>query len=243
MWTTNLLFSTFTILFHHVTSTTAFTTIHPHSFPTTSTTTKLYSLKPAAIPLMDSGKALARSGEILIDYTSTLNLYGGGLSAAGANIRNCGDAVAQAAASCRFKTGAELVCDELRNGGDSLKEAVDKLKLAVEECMVEERTVYLAPLVESTVNPMESSSIALEAAGASIQQRRPIADVGEELYKCACSLEQLAMAIQQFDVDAKEPKECSTRMMFASTKMKEAGDELRGKKDKPKPKGKSWIKG
>uniref|UniRef100_A0A7S4UHI9 Uncharacterized protein n=1 Tax=Ditylum brightwellii TaxID=49249 RepID=A0A7S4UHI9_9STRA len=96
---------------------------------------------------------------------------------------------------------------------------------------------------ESTVNPMESSSIALEAAGASIQQRRPIADVGEELYKCACSLEQLAMAIQQFDVDAKEPKECSTRMMFASTKMKEAGDELRGKKDKPKPKGKSWIKG
>lgn len=31
-------------------------------------------------------------------------------------MRNCGDCLAQAAASCRFKTAAELVTDELREG-------------------------------------------------------------------------------------------------------------------------------
>jgi hypothetical protein len=91
------------------------------------------SLKPAALPLMESGKALARSGEFLIDLTSALDLYGGALSAAGANIRNGGDSVAQAAASCRFKTGTELVCDELREAGTCLTEAAIKLKEAVVE--------------------------------------------------------------------------------------------------------------
>jgi hypothetical protein len=91
------------------------------------------SLKPAALPLMDSGKALARSGELLIDLTTALDLYGGALSAAGANIRNAGDSVAQAAASCRFKTGTELVCDELREAGTCLQEASTKLKEAVVE--------------------------------------------------------------------------------------------------------------
>ncbi len=65
---------------------------------------------------MDSGKALARSGELLIDLTTSLDIYGGSLSAMGANVRNCGDCLAQAAASCRFKTGVELVTDELREG-------------------------------------------------------------------------------------------------------------------------------
>jgi hypothetical protein len=68
------------------------------------------------IPNTDTGKALARSGELLIDLTSSLDMYGGSLSAAGASIRNCGDCIAQAAASCRFKTAAELVIDELREG-------------------------------------------------------------------------------------------------------------------------------
>jgi len=77
---------------------------------------RLYSLKPAAVPLMDCGKALARSGELLIDLTTSLDIYGGSLSAMGANVRNCGDCLAQAAASCRFKTGVELVTDELREG-------------------------------------------------------------------------------------------------------------------------------
>lgn len=96
------------------------------------------SLKPAAVPLMDSGKALARSGELLIDLTSSLNIYGGGLSAAGAQIRNSGDCVAQAAASCRFKTAAELVCDELREGATCLLEATEKLKLAVDEAYTDD---------------------------------------------------------------------------------------------------------
>jgi hypothetical protein len=94
-----------------------------------------HALKPAALPLMDSGKALARSGELLIDLTTALNLYGGALSAVGANIRNAGDCVAQAAASCRFKTGTELVCDELREAATCLTEASTKLKEAVEEAV------------------------------------------------------------------------------------------------------------
>merc|ERR1711933_419169 len=61
------------------------------------------ALKPAAIPLLESGKALARGGELLIDSTSSLEIYGGGISSAGASIRNAGDCIAQAAASCRFK--------------------------------------------------------------------------------------------------------------------------------------------
>ena len=83
--------------------------------------------------MMDSGKALARSGELLVDLTTELGLYGGALSAAGAQIRNAGDAVAQAAASCRFKTGAELVTDELREGATCLAEVVGKMTQAVEE--------------------------------------------------------------------------------------------------------------
>lgn len=82
---------------------------------------------------MDSGKALARSGELLIDLTTALDNYGGALSSAGAFIRNAGDSVAQAAASCRFKTGMELVCDELREAATCLQGATTKLKQAVEE--------------------------------------------------------------------------------------------------------------
>lgn len=36
-----------------------------------------FSLKPAAEPLMNSGKALARAGELLIDLTTDLDVYGG----------------------------------------------------------------------------------------------------------------------------------------------------------------------
>ena len=112
----------------------------PYNFrgPPTSRHTHLtsflsMSLKPAAIPLMDSGKALARSGELLIEMTSDLEIYGGALSASGALIRNAGDAIAQAAALCRFKTGAELACDELREAATCLTEARDKLQQAVVE--------------------------------------------------------------------------------------------------------------
>lgn len=109
---------------------------------------------------MDSGKALARSGELLIDLTSTLDLYGGALSAAGAQLRNAGDSVAQAAASCRFKTAAELVCDELREGATCLTEATAKLNLAAEEAYADEDS-KLAKVIgkkRNTTNKLVPSS-------------------------------------------------------------------------------------
>ena len=99
------------------------------------------SLKPAALYLMDSGKALARSGELLIELTTELDLYGGALSASGAQIRNAGDCLAQAAASMRFKTGAELVVDEIREAATCLNAAVVKLQLAVEEAEIDDTPV------------------------------------------------------------------------------------------------------
>ena len=97
------------------------------------------AIKPAAAPLMDSGKALARSGELLIDVTQTMDLYGGGLSSAGAELRNAGDSIAQAAASARFKTGIELVIDELRESGNCIKTASEKVKRAVQEAKQDEQ--------------------------------------------------------------------------------------------------------
>jgi hypothetical protein len=108
------------------------------------------SLKPAAVPLMDSGKALARSGELLIDVTKALDLYGGGLSAAGAEIRNAGDSVAQAAASARFKTAVELVIDELRESGTCLVAAAEKLGRAVEEAKQDEQMQLAETIGTST---------------------------------------------------------------------------------------------
>jgi hypothetical protein len=110
-------------------------------------TSRLFnSLKPAAVPLMDAGKALARSGELLIELTTAMDIYGGSLSAVGAQVRNAGDSVAQAAASCRFKTGVELVTDELRESGTCLTEAVKKLELAVQEAKADS-----APLLASNL--------------------------------------------------------------------------------------------
>lgn len=111
------------------------TTSCPSSSRAAASSSPHMSLKPAAVPLMDAGKALARSGELLIEATDQepLNNYGGGLSSAGAQIRNAGDCIAQAAASCRFKTGTELVTDELREAATCLEEASSKLRLAVEE--------------------------------------------------------------------------------------------------------------
>jgi len=80
---------------------------------------------------------MARAGELLVDLTTTIDIYGGALSAAGAQIRNAGDCVAQAAASCRFKTAAELVCDELREGATCLTEATGKMQQAIEEAQVD----------------------------------------------------------------------------------------------------------
>ena len=147
--------------------------IHPSNPSTqsssTCTSTTLHSLKPAATPLMDSGKALARSGELLIDATSTptLDSYGGGLSAAGANIRNAGDCIAQAAASCRFKTASELVCDEMRESATCLIEGVDQLKKAMDDAEVDEQ-IILREQIGGMIPSLLNSGVTLEAAGAGI---------------------------------------------------------------------------
>ena len=106
----------------------------------------LMSLKPAAVPLMDSGKALARSGELIIELTTALDIYGGGLSAVGAQIRNAGDCIAQAAASCRFKTATELVVDEIRESATCLAEASIKVQTAIEEANVD-KNIKLAKIL------------------------------------------------------------------------------------------------
>ena len=104
----------------------------------TSNTNGPVSLKSAAIPLLDSGKAFARTGELIIEMTTAMNIYGGALSSVGANIRNAGDNIAQAAASCRFKTAHELVIDELREASSALLEGTTKLQQAVEEAKTDQ---------------------------------------------------------------------------------------------------------
>jgi hypothetical protein len=141
---------------------------------TVEDTTLYNALKPAAIPLMDGGKALARSGECIIEWTqsdSLNNIYGGALSAVGAQIRNAGDNLAQAAASCRFKTGTELVSDELREAGTQLQEGVVKMKQAIQEANADNNadlarrlgtedtcfSRFLLPLFACIVSVVESS--------------------------------------------------------------------------------------
>jgi hypothetical protein len=88
------------------------------------------SLKTAAAPLMAAGQCLARLGEDWIESTrgDTKAYYGGPFANAGANIRNAGDHLGQAAASCRFKTGTELIAEELREAATALTAAADYLQ-------------------------------------------------------------------------------------------------------------------
>lgn len=109
-----------------------------------TSTSLCFSLKPAAIPLMDSGKAFARSGEYFIEMTRKICngvYYGGSLSTIGVQIRNAGDSIAQAGASCRFKTGYEYVSNELRESATCLQEAVERIGNAILEIQQQEDTV------------------------------------------------------------------------------------------------------
>ena len=190
---------------------------------------------------MDSGKALARSGELLIDLTSALDLYGGALSASGACIRNAGDCLAQAAASCRFKTAVELVIDELREGSDCLYEGVTKITRAVEESSVDGDTLLMGT-IETMIDPMRDAAVHLEECSKAIIQKENVDNVGHHLICCGGSLEELAFIIKRLDVESEEGKLACQRMVYASQQMMLAGKELRGEK-KEAAKGKSWIKG
>jgi len=193
---------------------------------------------------MDAGKALARSGELLIDATSTpkLDNYGGGLSSAGANIRNAGDCIAQAAASCRFKTAAELVCDEMREAGTCLIEAVGHLKKAADDAELDQ-LLTMKGCIENDMMPfMQKGGESLELAGAGIMKREKLVDIGKNLIAVGVEMEHLALGIQKLDGELEETKVSGQRMLYASLKMKEAGNNLMGIKPEQK-KGKSWLKG
>lgn len=217
---------------------------------------RLFSLlKPAAIPLMDSGKALARSGELLIELTTSLDIYGGSLSAAGASIRNCGDCIAQAAASCRFKTASELVIDELREGADCLRESSNKFASAIAESEVDNNSavaILLSSRIKEMIGPTIQAAISLEEAGACAMRQESVVEVGRHLKCCGESLASLASTIRKLDpsigggsgVSDGAGSLSATRMDYASEKMMEAGRALTNEVDKrERPTGKSWIKG
>ena len=141
---------------------------------------------------------MARSGELLIDLTTALDIYGGSLSATGANIRNCGDCLAQAAASCRFKTAAELVIDELREGSDCLKEGCDRLPRAIEESEVDGDKLLMERM-DGMIAPLRQAAISLEKAGVSIMQRESVGVAGQHLISCGESLELLSARVGSLD--------------------------------------------
>jgi hypothetical protein len=210
----------------------------------------LFSFKPAAVPLMDAGKALARSGEVLIEWTTAVDLYGGALSAAGAQLRNAGDSVAQAAASCRFKTGTELVCDELREAGTCLTEGVGKMQQAAAEARVDEWETLADKVEEATVY-FETCGTRLEAAGAAIMQRQSVEAVGVHLVAAGTCLEGLSLFLKSLvdESDKKLQHEeaqaaaelAGQRMAYAAETMIQSGNNLQG--IQPKATAKNWLKG
>ena len=203
------------------------------------------TLKPASIPLMDSGKALARSGELLIDFTRTLDLYGGALSNAGANIRNAGDCLAQAAASCRFKTGIEIVIDELREAATCLSEGGDRIKLAKDEAAADQDT-ELENKLNDLYTPLKECSRSLEEAGAYILMRKPLHDVGQSLSNASKQLTTISTTITELSIIKSNNDDgilSGQRMVYASTRLNDAGIELRGENEIKKPEGRAFLKG
>ena len=204
------------------------------------------TLKPAATPLMDSGKALARSGELLIDLTDALGLYGGALSACGAQIRNAGDCLAQAAASCRFKTGIELVIDELREAATCLAEATDKLGLAADEAEADQNP-ELREMVAGLVGPTDLCSTKIEESGMRILMRESLFEVGGSMVEAAGALEDLSDRIKVLSERSDQNADgllSAQRMRFAAERLEQAGIELRGEvDDSKKNQGRAFLKG
>lgn len=228
---------------------------------------KSANLRPAASNLMEAGKQLAVAGEQLIQWSDLASLYGGGISAAGAQIRNAGDSVAQAAASCRFQTGQELVCDELRTAADCLLEASNKLGLGAEEADVDGQH-DLQTILQACVPLVQQTSESLEKAGAGIMQNQPIPDIarclkdaGQCLLKMSTTVGQLesvatrkagkaGKATTSGDNDKNKEAgavagDAALRMLLAGEKMIEAARSLVPRVASPDAKavGKRWIKG
>lgn len=88
---------------------------------------------------------------------------------------------------------------------------------------------------------LESAGRDLEEAGACMITRRPVEDVGKMLQACGKSLGGLSKEIVELAPGQSDSALCSQRMTFAAERMIEAGKELQGL-EKPKPKGKGWLK-
>ena len=91
-------------------------------------------------------------------------------------------------------------------------------------------------MIETAVIPTSDAHVALEAAGAGIMQRLPLAEIGTKLVECGENFELLSQRLESI------APACSGRMVVGAEKMKEAGNNLVGVK-KEKPKGKAWLKG
>lgn len=149
--------------------------------------------------------------------------------------------MAQAAASCRFKTAAELVCDEIREGATCLIEAVDHLKKGMDDAEVDD-LLELKGQIKDMVPSMLEAGTTLESAGAGILKRETVVEIGGKMVKCGDNLEVLAMGIQKLSPELEETKVSGQRMLYAAEKMREAGNNLMGVQPKKK-KGKGWLKG
>jgi hypothetical protein len=97
-------------------------------------------------------------------------------------------------------------------------------------------------VIEPAANCIGDCHVKLEAAGAGIMQRIPLAEIGGNLIACGDSLELLSGVIREIAPDIKEAEISSQRMAFGAERMKEAGNNLVGIK-KEKPKGNAWLKG
>jgi len=184
---------------------------------------------------------------LLIDLTKALDLYGGALSAAGAQIRNAGDSLAQAAASCRFKTGREIVIDELREAATCLSEATDKVQLAVEEAAADQDPV-LEALLSNLVEPTRVSSTKLEESGMRIMMRDTLVAVGGSMVEASGGFESMAACIQRLSEESASQNAdgllSAQRLTFASERLAQAGMELKGDMDKSKNnQGRAFLKG
>lgn len=90
---------------------------------------------------------------------------------------------------------------------------------------------------------VDACSVALEAAGAGILQKKPIGTIGASIVAAGKDLQQLSTLITALNADKgeAEAKEAGQRCTVAAEKMIEAGNALQGVA--PKPSGKSWLKG
>lgn len=119
---------------------------------------------------------------------------------------------------------------------------MEHLKKAADDAQVDELLELKGCIVNDIMPHMLTGGVSLEKAGAGIMKREKLVDIGQHLVDAAGDLELLGLGIQKIDGELEETKVSGQRMLYASVKMKEAGNNLMGIMPEPK-KGKSWLKG